>query len=499
MNIQKMGMIMISAIISLVILLYTPSTNALEPHEIYRVYLAGKSIGLIENKNDLEEYIDKEQNYLKEKYKVNKVYAPEDLKIVKDVTYNERILSTKQIYEKIKDIETFTIKGYAITIKGMETTTESGEKTTTNDQIIYVLDKNTFTNAMDRTIRSLINSESYDGYLNNTQKEITDTGTIIESVYIENKIIVKETNIPVSKTIYESEEELSKYLLFGTLDEHQTYTIQEGDTLSDVAFNNKLSNQEFLIANSDLKDENSLLFAGQQVTISIIQPQFRLIEIDHTVFLQEEKYETEVRYDNTKLIGTQETLQKGENGLKRVTSKVKKVNGQTESSVIDTSATETIKEPVKEIIVKGGKKSSYGIDIMGTTKVEGYWKWPTVIPYTINSPYGYRWGVLHDGVDIGGSYGSPIYAANNGIVVASGYRHDNGEYIIVNHNNGYYTMYAHLSARYAKEGQNVSIGQEIGAMGQSGFATGTHLHFGLFRGFPYYKGSSSLPPLSLFQ
>lgn len=490
--------IFVAVCISAIIIFTTPTTKAMEPQDVYRIYLKGESIGLIEDKDSLEKYIDKEQESLKEKYHVDKVYAPEDLKIVKDVTYNEKILSTKQIYEKIKDIEPFTVKGYMVTIKGVETSSETEEKVTIPDQKIYVLDKEIFTSAMEKTILSFVDADTYDNYLNNTQKEIEDVGTIIENIYIDNKIIIKEAHIPVDKTIYENEEDLSKYLLFGTLEEHQSYTIQEGDTLSDVAFNNKLSNQEFLIANPDLKDENSLLFTGQQVTISIIKPQFRLIEIDHTVFMQEEKYETEVRYDNTKYVGMQETIQKGENGLKKVTSKVQKVNGQIESTVIDNSATQTIKEPVKEIIVKGGKQTSYGTDIMGTTKVEGYWKWPTVIPYTINSSYGYRWGTLHDGVDIGGSYGSPIYAANNGIVVASSYKWDNGEYIIINHNNGYYTIYAHLSKRYVKEGQNVTIGQEIGAMGQSGFATGTHLHFGLFSGFPYRGGSRSLQPLSLF-
>ena len=145
-------------------------------------------------------------------------------------------------------------------------------------------------------------------------------------------------------------------------------------------------------------------------------------------------------------------LKKEKNGLQRVTSKIQKVNGQIESSVINESATERLKEPVKEIIVKGKKQNSYssGMDITGTTKVEGYWKWPTATPYTINSPYGYRWGVLHDGVDIGGGYGSPIYAANNGVVVQSSSKYDNGQFVVINHNNGYYTMYAHLSARYVK-------------------------------------------------
>ena len=77
-------------------------------------------------------------------------------------------------------------------------------------------------------------------------------------------------------------------------------------------------------------------------------------------------------------------------------------------------------------------------------------------------------------------------------------KYDNGEYIIINHNNGYYTLYAHLSARYVSVGQEVTIGETIGAMGDSGYATGPHLHFGLWRGYPYSRGSSSLNAMSLF-
>ena len=317
------------------------------------------------------------------------------------------------------------------------------------------------------------------------------------------KITIKETNIPSDETIYENVDDLSKYLLFGTLEDQQKYTVQAGDTISDVAFNNKLSNEEFLIANPEFTDANNLLYEGQSVTISIIKPQFRLVEIDHQVTTQDIPYETETRYDNTQYTTYEETIQEGVAGSQLVTSKVEKVNGQVESAVIDNSATQVLKEPVKRIVVKGTKQrgGSGGVNsgLSSNTRIEGYWLWPTRTPYYISSPYAYRWGTLHDGMDIAGAgYGSPIYASNNGIVVASSYKWDNGEYVVINHNNGYYTIYAHLAERYVSVGQEVSQGDTIGAMGQTGFATGVHLHFGLWRGFPYSSGSSSLNPMSLF-
>ena len=505
MNFKNVLIISIAAIVSFVILFFTSNTKALEPQNVYRVYLAGKSIGLVEDATALDQYIDNEQQMLREQYQVDKVYAPEDLKIVKDVTYNENISTTQEIYEKIKDIEPFTIKGYEVTISGIDTTNEQGEVVEGVDQTIYVLDEQVFEDAMDTTIRAFVGSDRYDKYINNQQAEIASgsTGSLIENIYLENKVTIKEKNIPSDEKIYENSADLSKYLLYGTLEEQQKYTVQKGDTISDVSFNNKLSNEEFLIANPEFTDANSLLYEGQSVNISIIKPQFRLIEVERQVALQDIPYETETRYDNSQYTTYEETIQEGVNGSQLVTSVLEKVNGQVENATIDTSATQVVSEPTKRIIVKGTKQrySGGGTDssLSGNSKVEGYWLWPTRTPYYISSPYAYRWGTLHDGMDIAGAgYGSPIYASNNGIVVASTYKYDNGQYIVINHNNGYYTMYAHLAERYVSVGQEVSIGDTIGAMGQTGAATGVHLHFSLWRGYPYSRGSSSMNPMSLF-
>ena len=82
---------------------------SLEPKTVYRVYLKGKSLGIIESKDQLEKYIDKEQKEIKQKYNVKKVYLPTDLDIVKEITYKEDTKTTKEIYEEIKDISPFTI------------------------------------------------------------------------------------------------------------------------------------------------------------------------------------------------------------------------------------------------------------------------------------------------------------------------------------------------------------------------------------------------------
>ena len=471
------------------------------PKKVYRVYLKGESLGLIESKKSFEDYINAKQKEIKDKYNVEKVYIPTDLDIVKEITFENDIKTNKEIYEKIKDISPFTINGYTIKIKGLDTKNEQNETVHGKSQTVYVIDKKVFTDSIEKTVKSFIPTEDYENFANNTQKAIEDTGKIIENIYIKNKITIKKDKIPVDKTIYQTEEELSKYLLFGTTEDQAIYTIQDGDTINDVTFNNKISIEEFLIANPELKDANVLLAPGQIVTLGILRPQFSLVEEDHVVIREEKNYTTETRYDNDKLVGYEQVIQQGAKGEDRVTQKVQKINGE----IVNTVSTnrEIIKEPINEIIVKGGKQSSYssyygnGYGTVVATK--GQWGWPASCS-SISSPFGWRWGTLHDGTDIAGcGYGSNIFAAQSGTVVVSSVKSDNGQYIIIDHHNGFYSLYAHLcvGCRYVAEGDYVEKGQVIGGMGQTGAATGVHLHFAIWQGYPY-RGGVALNAMSFY-
>ncbi len=491
---RNIAYLVIALIASTSLLFLGFEDNSEEPKSLYRVYLNGSSIGLINSQQELEEYIDNAQEEIKEKYQVDKVYPPKNLEIIKEITFNESVSTVEEIYNKVNNIEPFTINGYTYTIKGTsDTNDETGEEYEEEDVVIYVLEQDVFEESIDNTIRSFVDTETYDDYLNETQTEIVSTGMIIENVSIKNEISYKQDRIPTNQPIYQTTEDLSKYLLFGTTEPQTTYTVQDGDTIEDVSFANKMSSQEFLIANPQFKNESSLLFSGQQVLLGILSPQVKIIENQHVVELQEIKYETEVRYDNTQLIGYTATTQKGQNGVTQITTKVNKENGQVIDLVI--AGTETITPVVNEIIIKGGKSNDYVVS--GDL---GIWAWPTNIPYTISSHYGYRWGTLHDGTDIAGTgRGSPIKAAQDGVVVQADSYWPNGIFATVDHQNGYYTLYAHMDFRYVSVGDYVTMGQVIGGMGDTGFATGVHLHFSAWYGYPYRTGSRSFDAMQLYQ
>ncbi len=95
----------------------------------------------------------------------------------------------------------------------------------------------------------------------------------------------------------------------------------------------------------------------------------------------------------------------------------------------------------------------------------------------IFSPFGKRRGRLHAGVDIAAPYGTLVYAARDGLVTFSGRKHGYGNVVIVDHGDGFATLYAHNSKNVVRQGDRVVRGQLIARVGATGNATGAHCHF----------------------
>jgi murein DD-endopeptidase MepM/ murein hydrolase activator NlpD len=101
--------------------------------------------------------------------------------------------------------------------------------------------------------------------------------------------------------------------------------------------------------------------------------------------------------------------------------------------------------------------------------------WPVDGPVT--SPFGMRWGRMHEGIDIGVAYGTPIHAAAAGRVIYCGWEEGYGNLTVIDHGNGIATAYGHQSSIAVSCGEDVSQGQVIGYVGCTGHCTGPHLHF----------------------
>lgn len=478
-------LLIVSVLIFSIFLLGFSVNSAKEPNTYYQVYLDGEILGTIYSKQKLDDYIDQKGEAIKEKYGVDTVYAPEGLQVKKVATYSDQVSDIESIYQKIQEKSPFTIRGYVFNIKK-----ESEIKK------IYVTNPEIFEGAVNETIKTFVGTNAYQAYLDGTQVQIVTTGKEIQNIYVEEDITYKETNISASETIYTNISDLSKFLLFGTTEKQRKYTVQVGDTIESVAFNNQISVEEFMISNPKFTSANNLLFPGQEVTIGITNPQISVVEESYVVEDIVSKYKIEEIRDNTLVLGDEQVRQQGSDGLDRVTQKVKKINGAI--TFIDPISNETLTPSVTKIIAIGTKY----VPSVGRTS---NWTWPTNSGWTISSSYGYRLDPFtgerkfHQGLDIAGTgYNSPIYAVTNGVVYEVGYGSVNGYYVAINHNNGYWTRYMHMiSWPSVKEGQIVEQGQIIGYVGSTGAATGPHLHLEVWIGQPY-RGGYTISPWSMY-
>jgi len=163
--------------------------------------------------------------------------------------------------------------------------------------------------------------------------------------------------------------------------------------------------------------------------------------------------------------GQTKSVSAGANGSRSVTAKVTKING-VEVSRTEISSSNTVMAVAQ--VVEIGTKVPSGIG-------SGSFIDPTF--GMISSRFGARWGRRHNGLDIANDIGTPVEAADGGEVTYAGYNGDFGNLIIVNHNNGYETYYAHLNTMDVAVGQKIIQGQKIGEVGNTGYSTGPHLHF----------------------
>ena len=248
------------------------------------------------------------------------------------------------------------------------------------------------------------------------------------------------------------------------------YTVVSGDSPSLIASKNGLRLRELYNLNPNL--EGGGLWVGDQILVSQAVPFLQVKEVVREVRDVETAYATEQRANNSMNLGTTKTVQKGEKGLNKVTVDVTYIDGIAQSETV--IETVVIKEPVKEIIEVGRYLPSVGVmQNVGS----GAFGWPTGGGVRISRGFAGQYPA-HNGVDIAGPYGTPIYASDAGIVTTAKYTNRGyGVYLIVDHGNGYQTVYAHCSSLLVGYGEQVQKGQLIARMGSTGNSTGNHLHY----------------------
>ena len=298
-----------------------------------------------------------------------------------------------------------------------------------------------------------------------------------EPLSANNEIISFVQSIRVERGLYpvSSVESLQSInvKLDSVVEGEQTYTIQQGDSPSLVADKVGIPTQTLINLNPDVTQS---MLVGDVLVISHEQPFLQTKTVKTVTEEKEIAFTTETELDHNKASGYEKVVQEGKNGLEEIVSEVTYIDGyETERTVISKT---TLQEPVTAKIVVGSLTSSqYNFSGSGAASTEsnvGGYIWPVNGGYISCPIWGYSG---HTGTDIAAPAGTTIWASKGGTVAYAGWSNGYGYNVLINHGDGTKTRYAHCSSLAVYTGQQVSQGQVVGYVGQTGWASGNHCHF----------------------
>ena len=256
--------------------------------------------------------------------------------------------------------------------------------------------------------------------------------------------------------------------LSGNKEEAEYVTVERGDTFNSIAEAAGLTGDELQALNPDA--DSSQLTVGDQLLVKQAVPMLTVETVVTETY--EETIQSPVEYvDNPNLYeGTTRLKAAGQDGVEKIEARITCINGQ-ETQREEVSRT-TVQEATTTYMYQGTKEKP-------ATASTGSFIWP--LSGTITSRFGYRniFGStsFHSGLDIAAPYGTQISAADGGTVTFAGWRGSYGQTVIITHDDGTVTYYAHCSSLLVNAGDKVYQGQAIARVGMTGTATGYHCHF----------------------
>lgn len=256
------------------------------------------------------------------------------------------------------------------------------------------------------------------------------------------------------------------------------YTAVEGDSPYGISEKVNMTLEEIAQLNPGFSRATPV-HIGDQIKITQEQPFMNVVVTREEHYEESIPYEKEYVQDNTRYVGMNTIKQNGADGVRAITANVSYLNGVEISRKI--LARTTTKNPVTEIIGVGTLQRPAN-SAPGTTVEAGKLIWP-VGGSGGKKGYGYAAAGYsnHRGLDIVAPYGTPIYAAETGVITqinVGGWGGGWGTFVVIRHSNGLSTRYAHCSSiANIYIGQTVTAGQLIAYVGSTGDSTGNHLHF----------------------
>ena len=430
MNNKKTLLVFLS--LSIIVVVATFMWLQFQPGYVYRVYVDGEDIGTVA---DLEEYKSILENLLQ----AEEASVDLNLDFAQEITAQREFhwspqANAQQVQGAVEARVSYITVGCALVVNG-----ETLLWTSTEDCAQEALE----------TVSQYYNTESSACELVSTE--------IVDDVEIRSEPVLPEDVIDVDTAVA---------LITQGREKVDTYTVSRGDSLWSIARSASISESELREANPSLQ-KDAVIQPGQKLNLVSEEPQITVKTVEDVHTYESIPFSTSYSNSSNLWYYQSKTEKSGVPGKREVTYRIEYINGvEQDREVLDS---QVVSEPVTRIVQRGTSR--------WPSAATGMFRWP-LNSGTITDRFGSsRRGYRHRGVDIGAGYGTNIYAAASGTVVTSSYGSSYGNYVKIDHGNGYSTLYAHASSLLVSAGQRVSKGQVIARVGSTGVSTGNHLHF----------------------
>lgn len=438
---HKKGMLMVFAIAMMVVM---GAAGVLNYCTAYEYSYNGQKLGLVKEKDDVLQITDLVQGALTEEKNMKIVIDAKD-----DITFHRKLaLDESQIDDSEQVLKRLTYMG-DLKVKATG---------------IYVDGKK---------IGAVQDRKTAEKALKDVADKYTKKGDNIE---IEKVSFLEKVDIDPCSTDLEdlhSEEEMVD-LLCTSGEKETVHKVVAGDTLHSIAKKYDVWEDQLLADNKGINSKK--LEVGSNIIVKQQAPVLTYEVIEKITYDKVIEHKVEEQKSADIYEGMTETQQAGSDGLSEITARVTLQNGK---KVEEEDLVTTVKEePVTEVVLVGTKERP-------PTVGSGKYIWPLKDSFTQTSGFGSRWGRQHKGIDLAVSVGTTVYAADGGTVVEAQYSGSYGNVVMIDHQNGQETRYAHNSKLLVKKGDKVYQGQPIAKSGNTGRSTGPHVHFEIrFNGEP---------------
>lgn len=396
----------------------------------YSIEVDDNILAVVRNENDFTDALEEIKKQASLLYGQEAILDKEPI-FVRTKAKNDEITKYGEMIKSIKAQFDIKLKATAIKIDG--------------EEVIVVKDEETAFRILDSIKNPFVGEREFEydyvGFVEKVEivKTAVDFGDIME------------------------EEDALRLIAMGTSEE-KIHKMEKGENTWTLALKYNLKMDDIMRANPGIDSER--LQIGQEISLIVPKPLISIETKEYIELVEGIQFETEYEETDVLYKGDKKIIAHGEEGKREIKGYLIKQNGiEVDREIIEEKI---LSEPKTRIIAEGTKARP-------ATMATGFFANPT--RGRLTSPFGTRWGKKHTGIDIAAPRGTPIYAADAGKVSFSGSKGSYGNLIIIDHENGYQTYYAHNSRNLVKQGQRVYKGQKIAEMGSTGRSTGSHLHF----------------------